>query len=404
MTVELERKFYKWYKRINISCDEQKTTNRWDGIQNAVGLFENLVDISGLLKIYYRLSFDVSIKDQFVECFATEDKSFDETNEEEMVILAGGVLAQLLGQENNIFVAYSLLILDTYYEAPLKELSDMASSVLSDMSKEIKKSEESNLDTIKKIDLKEVEEIISETSDLTEEGVDKLVTIIKLYLAALWHSVIQTEMPIKFKLKRMEKDTQYLYSLEKKWLAVEPLERTVIGQEVSELTLLLTDGNQDLEVEFPDLSGETFQNIYENREMSQHLYQKICDANAILYFINVENIYHGQLISEVSEEIRNAGQEEYRERKPSQDDPTQIQIIDLLQAIAEIKRSQVKLGIIFSAWDLIDDMENVNPRKYLKNNMNMLWQYLEANCRKFDIMKTFIFLIFTVYQIAKKVS
>lgn len=76
MTVELERKFYKWYKRINISCDEQKTTNRWDGIQNAVGLFENLVDISGLLKIYYRLSFDVSIKDQFVECFATEDKDF----------------------------------------------------------------------------------------------------------------------------------------------------------------------------------------------------------------------------------------------------------------------------------------------------------------------------------------
>lgn len=55
----------------------------------------------------------------------------------------------------------------------------MASSLISDMSKEIKKSEESSLDTIKKIDLKEVEEIISETSDLTEEGVDKLVTIIK---------------------------------------------------------------------------------------------------------------------------------------------------------------------------------------------------------------------------------
>lgn len=204
------------------------------------------------------------------------------------------------------------------------------------------------------------------------------------YLAALWHSVIQTEMPIKFKLKRIEKDTQYLYNLEQKWLAVEPLERTVIGQEVSELALLLTDENQDLEVEFPDLSGETFQNIYENREMSQYLYQKICDANAILYFINVENIYHGQLISEVSAEIRNGGQEGYRERKPSQDDPTQIQIIDLLQAIAKIKKSQVKLGIIFSAWDLIGDMENVNPREYLKNNMNMLWQYLEANCRKFD--------------------
>ena len=101
MTVELERKFYKWYKRINISCDEQQTTNRWEGIQNAIDLFESSINMSELLKIYYRLSFDVSIKDQFVECFATEDKSFDETNEEEMVILAGGVLAQLLGQENN---------------------------------------------------------------------------------------------------------------------------------------------------------------------------------------------------------------------------------------------------------------------------------------------------------------
>ena len=49
------------------------------------------------------------------------------------------------------------------------------------------------------------------------------------YLAALWHSVIQTEMPIKFKLKRMEKDTQYLYSLEKKWFGVEHYRLTGFG-------------------------------------------------------------------------------------------------------------------------------------------------------------------------------
>lgn len=204
------------------------------------------------------------------------------------------------------------------------------------------------------------------------------------YLAALWHSVNQVEMPTKFKLQRMGKDTQYLYGLEKKWLAVEPLERTVIGQEISELTLLLTDGKQDLEVEFPDLSGETFQNIYENREMSRLLYERIYKANSILYFVNVENIYHGELISEVSERIRNSGQVEYKERRPSQDDPTQVQIIDLLQTIAEIKRRRVKLGIVFSAWDLIDDMANVNPREYLKYSMPMLWQYLEANHKKFD--------------------
>ena len=95
------------------------------------------------------------------------------------------------------------------------------------------------------------------------------------FLGALWNSVNQKEIHTELTLKKMVGDSQYLYRLEQKWLEVERLERTVIGQEKEKLSVLLTNGVDDLEVEFPDLSGETFQNIYESREISFELWDKI---------------------------------------------------------------------------------------------------------------------------------
>ena len=209
------------------------------------------------------------------------------------------------------------------------------------------------------------------------------------YLAALWHSINQHEMSMKLKLKKMIGDSQYLCRIENKWLAYEPLERTVIGQEKRELTILLTDGTDELKLEFPDLSGETFQNIYENREMSSELYEKIYNANAILYFINVEDICTPEFIAEIPEELRceKVELDDLQKRNPGEHDPTQIQIIDLLQMISKIKKEGVSLGIIFSAWDIVEDLTDgktrTNPRTYLKNQMNMLWQYIESNSNRF---------------------
>ncbi|WP_050642155.1 MULTISPECIES: GTPase [Clostridia] len=205
------------------------------------------------------------------------------------------------------------------------------------------------------------------------------------YLAALWYSINQKEVPTMLTLNKMIGDVQYLYRLEEKWLDVEQLERTVIGQEVPKLSVSLADNNNNiLKLEFPDLSGETFQNIYELREMSQELHDLISKSDAILYFINIVNIYPLQFISEIPEHLRNK-HEEIKERKPSQHDPTQVQIIDLLQAISEIKHKKIKLGIIFSAWDLLGADETMNPKEFLKQHMNMLWQYMEANTNKFEV-------------------
>ena len=198
------------------------------------------------------------------------------------------------------------------------------------------------------------------------------------FLGALWHSVNQKEIHTELTLKKMVGDSQHLYRLEKKWLEIERLERTVIGQEKEKLSVLLTNDVDDLEVEFPDLSGETFQNIYESREMSFELRDKISNADAILYFINVEDIHSLEFISEISPEFRQEGIK-LKERKPCEDDPTQVQIIDLLQMVLEIRKRRTNLGIIFSAWDLVNQSEQNDVRIFLENHMNMLWQYLESN-------------------------
>ncbi len=197
------------------------------------------------------------------------------------------------------------------------------------------------------------------------------------FLAALWHSINQKDVSTKLTLKCISGDLSYLCGISKKWLEVEQLERTAIGQEQENLSIVLTDGNNDLELEFPDLSGETFQSIYETRELSHQLKEKIYEADAILYFVNVEDIHTSVFISEIPMDYRQASQVTEK-RNACEDDPTQVQIIDLLQAVLEIKK-EIDLGILFSAWDLVKTEEKNNVNLFLESQMNMLWQYLEAN-------------------------
>jgi len=205
------------------------------------------------------------------------------------------------------------------------------------------------------------------------------------YLAALWHSINQKDAHTKLTLKEMEYNSQYLFGLSQKWLEVEKLGRTVIGQEMPLMSVVLTSGTNEVKLEFPDLFGETFDNIYESRQLPYDIYNQIVNADAILYFINVENIRGAEIISNLPFSLRDGKEEaDFIEREPAEHDPTQVQVIDLLQIIRDIKKPQINLGLILSAWDVIDNMEKVNPREYLKDNMNMLWQFIESNKNVFQ--------------------
>jgi hypothetical protein len=200
------------------------------------------------------------------------------------------------------------------------------------------------------------------------------------YLAALWYSLNNASMQNKIKLSAMG-NTKYLADLCKKWVDAEQLGRTKLGYEKTEISIDIIDENKNnFCLRFPDLSGETFQNQYEKREISEELTEYIRIADGILMFINVDDIRGITFIAEVPNEMRPT-QNQDDMRNPKQDDPLQIQVIELLQFVQVIKNNKMtNLGIVLSAWDLTKNLEaKPTPEEFIKKEMNMLWQFLQSN-------------------------
>jgi len=206
------------------------------------------------------------------------------------------------------------------------------------------------------------------------------------YLAALWFSLNSPLMQNKIKLKTMCNAT-YLAELSKKWVNAEQLGRTKLGSEETDISIDIIDENENVfNLKFPDLSGETFQNQYEKRQILDELVEYIRSADGILFFINVGDIKGITFIAEMPNESgppqsqNNSDEEKYSVRNPKQDDPIQIQVIELLQFVEEIKESKTSnLGIVLSAWDLTKKIDEPSPEEFVKKKMNMLWQFLQSN-------------------------
>jgi hypothetical protein len=202
------------------------------------------------------------------------------------------------------------------------------------------------------------------------------------FLAALWH-IINYDSDTKLKLSKIEKE-QYLANLSKKWVNMEPLDRTVPTHEQANLSIKLELPNKKtFDLVLPDLSGETFQNQYEMREISEELAKYVVEADNVLFFINVNSVKPLGLISEhyIIQTIEGHSNNSKIDRNPKKDDPLQIQIIELLQFILFLRKDKkLKIGFMFSAWDLMKPrFSDVKPEQFLEERMNMLWQFCQSN-------------------------
>lgn len=203
------------------------------------------------------------------------------------------------------------------------------------------------------------------------------------YLAALWYCLNNSKGGLE--IKRFIGDHTYLSDICNKWADVKQISRTKPEFEKIRITLLLKTQNQEeFEVTFPDLSGESFQAQYTKRETTQEIADYIKQCDGILLFINPENINELTLIPEVPKELREDAQQENMAlpRNPLED-PMQVQLVELLQFINYIRDAQViKLGVIISAWDRVEvalgDLKN-KPKEFVFKRLPLLWQFLESN-------------------------
>lgn len=209
------------------------------------------------------------------------------------------------------------------------------------------------------------------------------------YLAALWY-LLGLENRTVLSLKEYIGNHKYLAQLSEIWLGATKVSRTNIRAEEKVLPLLLVDNkHQQFEVNFPDLSGESFQKQYSEREIDKDLAEYICQSDGILLFINPEKIIEPTLISQTNYKWRNSAnptEVEFVSRNPIQDDPTEVQLLELLQFINYLKEcTYTRLGIIISAWDIVNKDKYSRPEMFVKDQLPLLWQFLSANPMIFDV-------------------
>jgi hypothetical protein len=208
------------------------------------------------------------------------------------------------------------------------------------------------------------------------------------FLAALWH-VLNYGRNTRMKSDKFIGDQTYLANNSKKWANGTKLERTFRSVEQNNLQLQLkSDNDKQIVLSFPDLSGESFQSQWEEREINSQHSDMAQKANSAFLFIHPEKVREEHLISSLGliDSLGQSSTDSVNEGNIwiHKDAPTQVQLVELLQFLTYIRSGNpLNLIVIISAWDLIKNSERMKKTKIAENwvseRLPLLWQYLKAN-------------------------
>ncbi len=219
------------------------------------------------------------------------------------------------------------------------------------------------------------------------------------FLAALWYSIQQDEVKTALKLKNLDGDSTYLNKICDSWLEYKPVGRnqTDIETFVS-MQLIERNGDQEVHLTFPDISGETFKQQWASRHLTESFQNCIKSADGGLLFIHPKSILHPLRISQIAnlaglleEDEEQARADGKTPNPPStpwdiEKAPSQVQIVELLQFLAanQYFKAPFKLTIVISAWDEASS-SGLNPSVWIEQQLPLLAQYLSSHKDKFTV-------------------
>jgi hypothetical protein len=208
------------------------------------------------------------------------------------------------------------------------------------------------------------------------------------FLAALWHVAKSHEVPGSMRLERREGDQEYLNNIASAWAKCAELERTP-GEGEMDVAILLRDPDTNglVRLSIPDMSGELFKTQWETRSCTVEFADLVGQVGGCLLFLNPGKMIETQWIADANATLEEwAGVDDEGERNEESEigtaweakaAPTQVQMIELLQFMAELSNSPLRLAVIVSAWDLVK--ERMTPAEWVEKRMPLLWQFLSAN-------------------------
>jgi hypothetical protein len=206
------------------------------------------------------------------------------------------------------------------------------------------------------------------------------------FLAAFWNLIQEPTVEACVRLRCLPRAAVYLHEIHQAWLHGQEVGHT--SRDSGELILLDIDlGGREVVLEVPDLSGESFEDMFVHRRVTQEVDVILTAADGLLLFLHPHELRPRITLVDA---IRMGIQPEV----PGDQDellaldlkklPAEVQAVDLLQTItsrrlwARAELSSPRIGVIVSAWDLVE-AEGLPPARWLGARMPLLNQYLAAS-------------------------
>lgn len=214
------------------------------------------------------------------------------------------------------------------------------------------------------------------------------------YLAALWELVDSGHIKSVLRLGSVANtDRTYLNRIRDRWLKCEPIEHTTGNEEQLLSIPLLGRESKAFELRVPDLSGETFQRQWIERQWLAEFRSLAENSIGCLLFINPEKVVEPAWLdeamvaqAELPSEPSEPGEpgEGHVDKQPvtpwnPEKSPTQVVLVDLLQSLLRFKAGRpFKVAVIISAWDLVQG-QGLTPAEWVGQQLPLLDQFLWSN-------------------------
>ena len=203
------------------------------------------------------------------------------------------------------------------------------------------------------------------------------------FLAALWHVVFQrADGNAKLKFESLKDgDHAHLNAITQRWQQAKEQIHTesASGKLVS---MNLKDGEgRKIRMTFPDLSGESYQRLWEDRECDPQLAQILVSGEGVLLFLHANRVKRPIGVAEAVALAEALGgkppEPTISEKWHPKDAPTAVQVVEMLQMLrCKALRSPAKrVAVMLSAWDKVED-EGLDPEAFLARELSLLDQYL----------------------------
>lgn len=209
------------------------------------------------------------------------------------------------------------------------------------------------------------------------------------FLAALWHIIDAGEVSTALKLDTQIGDHKYLNAIVDNWYKCIKVPRTS-GQDEKSLSINMHHPatNRRIVLEFPDLSGESFDRQVASRKCPTEYVECYENEGGILLFINADRGQDGMSIQDLAPVLEGDTVDKQTSeliRWSPNFVPQQVRLVELLQFLQKrpFARRQRRLVVAISAWDVVQN-PRPEPGEWLERECPFLHQYLIANLDSFE--------------------